>query len=150
MGVGLPYAIGACVAAPDKRVVCVTGDGSIQMNIQELATAKQLGIAPKIILLNNNYLGMVRQWQELEYDGRYSHSHMEVTPDFKALAEAYGHVGIVVDKPSEVETALKDAFGKYKDQLVFIDIHVDPTENVWPMVKAGHGLTEMILGSEKI
>lgn len=150
MGVGLPYAIGACVAAPDKRVVCVTGDGSIQMNIQELATAKQLGIAPKIILLNNNYLGMVRQWQELEYDGRYSHSHMEVTPDFKALAEAYGHVGIVVDKPSEVETALKDAFGKYKDQLVFIDFHVDPTENVWPMVKAGHGLTEMILGSEKI
>ena len=150
MGVGLPYAIGACVAAPGKRVVCVTGDGSIQMNIQELATAKQLGIAPKIILLNNNYLGMVRQWQELEYDGRYSHSHMEVTPDFKALAEAYGHVGIVVDKPSEVETALKDAFGKYKDQLVFIDIHVDPTENVWPMVKAGHGLTEMILGSEKI
>lgn len=150
MGVGLPYAIGACVAAPGKRVVCVTGDGSIQMNIQELATAKQLGIAPKIILLNNNYLGMVRQWQELEYDGRYSHSHMEVTPDFKAVAEAYGHVGIVVDKPSEVETALKDAFGKYKDQLVFIDIHVDPTENVWPMVKAGHGLTEMILGSEKI
>ena len=83
MGVGLPYAIGACVAHPDKPVVCVTGDGSIQMNIQELATAKQLGVAPKIILLNNNYLGMVRQWQELEYDRRYSHSHMEVTPDFK-------------------------------------------------------------------
>lgn len=150
MGVGLPYAIGACVAQPDKKVVCITGDGSIQMNIQELATAKQLGIAPKIILLNNNYLGMVRQWQELEYSGRYSHSHMEVTPDFKALAEAYGHVGIVVDKPEDVEPALKDAFGKYKDQLVFIDFHVDPTENVWPMVKAGRGLTEMILGAEKI
>ena len=150
MGVGLPYAIGACVAHPDKPVVCVTGDGSIQMNIQELATAKQLGVAPKIILLNNNYLGMVRQWQELEYDRRYSHSHMEVTPDFKALAEAYGHVGIVVDRPEDVEQALKDAFGKYKDKLVFLDFHVDPTENVWPMVKAGRGLTEMILGSEKI
>lgn len=150
MGVGLPYAIGACVAHPDKPVVCITGDGSIQMNIQELATAKQLGIAPKIILLNNNYLGMVRQWQELEYDRRYSHSHMEVTPDFKTLAEAYGHVGIVVDRPEDVEQALKDAFGKYKDKLVFLDFHVDPTENVWPMVKAGRGLTEMILGSEKI
>ncbi len=150
MGVGLPYAIGACVAHPDKPVVCVTGDGSIQMNIQELATAKQLGVAPKIILLNNNYLGMVRQWQELEYDRRYSHSHMEVTPDFKALAEAYGHIGIVVDRPEDVEQALKDAFGKYKDKLVFLDFHVDPTENVWPMVKAGRGLTEMILGSEKI
>ena len=119
------------------------------MNIQELATAKQLGVAPKIILLNNNYLGMVRQWQELEYDRRYSHSHMEVTPDFKALAEAYGHIGIVVDRPEDVEQALKDAFGKYKDKLVFLDFHVDPTENVWPMVKAGRGLTEMILGSEK-
>ena len=150
MGVGLPYAIGACVAHPDKPVVCVTGDGSIQMNIQELATAKQLGVAPKIILLNNNYLGMVRQWQELEYDRRYSHSHMEVTPDFKALAEAYSHIGIVVDRPEDVEQALKDAFGKYKDKLVFLDFHVDPTENVWPMVKAGRGLTEMILGSEKI
>lgn len=150
MGVGLPYAIGAAVANPDKKVVLVTGDGSIQMNIQELATAKQLGIAPKIILLNNNYLGMVRQWQELEYAGRYSHSHMTPTPDFKALAEAYGHVGIVVDKPEELDKALKDAFGKYKDKLVFLDIHVDPTENVWPMVKAGRGLTEMILGSEKI
>ena len=150
MGVGLPYAIGACVAHPDKPVVCVTGDGSIQMNIQELATAKQLGVAPKIILLNNNYLGMVRQWQELEYDRRYSHSHMEVTPDFKALAEAYGHIGIVVDRPEDVEQALKDAFGKYKDKLVFLDFHVNPTENVWPMVKAGRGLTEMILGSEKI
>lgn len=150
MGVGLPYAIGACVARPGETVVCITGDGSIQMNIQELATAKQLGVAPKIILLNNNYLGMVRQWQELEYEGRYSHSHMEVTPDFKALAEAYGHVGIVVDKPEDVVPALVDAFGKYKDKLVFLDFHVDPTENVWPMVKAGRGLTEMILGSEKI
>ncbi len=114
MGVGLPYAIGACVANPDKQVVCITGDGSIQMNIQELATAKQLGINPKIIILNNNYLGMVRQWQELEYSGRYSHSHMTPTPDFKVLAEAYGHVGIVVEHPSELEGALKDAFGKYK------------------------------------
>lgn len=150
MGVGLPYAIGACVANPDKQVVCITGDGSIQMNIQELATAKQLGINPKIIILNNNYLGMVRQWQELEYSGRYSHSHMTPTPDFKALAEAYGHVGIVVEHPKDLESALKDAFGKYKDELVLLDIHVDPTENVWPMVKAGKGLTEMLLGAEKI
>lgn len=150
MGVGLPYAIGASVANPDKTVVCVTGDGSIQMNIQELATAKGLGVAPKIILLNNQYLGMVRQWQELEYGGRYSQSHMVPTPNFEVLAKAYGHVGIVVDKPEDVEKALKDAFGKYKDQLVFIDFHVDPTEDVWPMVKAGRGLTEMILGSEKI
>ncbi len=150
MGVGLPYAIGACKANPDLPVALVTGDGSIQMNIQELATAKQEGVAPKILLLNNNYLGMVRQWQELEYEKRYSHSHMEVTPDFKKLVEAYGHVGIVVERPEDVEPALRDAFGKYKDQLVFIDFHVDPTENVWPMVKAGKGLTEMILGSEKI
>lgn len=150
MGVGLPYAIGACKANPDLPVALVTGDGSIQMNIQELATAKQEGVAPKILLLNNNYLGMVRQWQELEYEKRYSQSHMEVTPDFKKLVEAYGHVGIVVERPEDVEPALRDAFGKYKDQLVFIDFHVDPTENVWPMVKAGKGLTEMILGSEKI
>lgn len=150
MGVGLPYAIGACKANPDLPVALVTGDGSIQMNIQELATAKQEGVAPKILLLNNNYLGMVRQWQELEYEKRYSQSHMEITPDFKKLVEAYGHVGIVVERPEDVEPALRDAFGKYKDQLVFIDFHVDPTENVWPMVKAGKGLTEMILGSEKI
>lgn len=149
MGVGLPYAIGACKANPDLPVALVTGDGSIQMNIQELATAKQEGVAPKILLLNNNYLGMVRQWQELEYEKRYSQSHMEITPDFKKLVEAYGHVGIVVERPEDVEPALRDAFGKYKDQLVFIDFHVDPTENVWPMVKAGKGLTEMILGSEK-
>ncbi|MCD8339303.1 MAG: thiamine pyrophosphate-dependent enzyme, partial [Burkholderiales bacterium] len=150
MGVGLPYAIGASTANPDKQVVCITGDGSIQMNIQELATAKQLGIAPKIILLNNNYLGMVRQWQEIEYGGRYSQSRMLPTPDFKTLAEAYGHIGMAVDTAEELDQALQDAFGKYKDKLVFIDVHVDPTENVWPMVKAGSGLTEMILGSEKI
>ncbi len=150
MGVGLPYGIGACKASPNSPVAVVTGDGSIQMNIQELATAKQEGVAPKIILLNNNYLGMVRQWQELEYGKRYSQSHMEVTPNFKALAEAYGHIGIVVEKPEDVEPVLRDAFGKYRNQLVFIDFHVDPTENVWPMIKAGSGLTEMLLGSEKI
>lgn len=150
MGVGLPYGIGACKASPSSPVAVVTGDGSIQMNIQELATAKQERVAPKIILLNNNYLGMVRQWQELEYGKRYSQSHMEVTPDFKVLAEAYGHIGIVVEKPEDVEPVLRDAFGKYRDQLVFIDFHVDPTENVWPMIKAGSGLTEMLLGSEKI
>ena len=122
----------------------------MQMNIQEFATAVLEELPLILCVFNNEYLGMVRQWQELEYDRRYSHSHMEVTPDFKALAEAYGHVGIVVDRPEDVEQALKDAFGKYKDKLVFLDFHVDPTENVWPMVKAGRGLTEMILGSEKI
>lgn len=150
MGVGLPYGIGACKAAPGAPVAVVTGDGSIQMNIQELATAKQEGVAPKIVLLNNNYLGMVRQWQELEYDKRYSQSHMEITPDFKALAEAYGHVGIVVERPEDVVPALQDAFGKYKDRVVFLDFHVDPAANVWPMIRAGSGLTEMLLGSEKI
>lgn len=150
MGVGLPYGIGACKAAPGSPVAVVTGDGSIQMNIQELATAKQEGVAPKIVLLNNNYLGMVRQWQELEYDKRYSQSHMEITPDFKALAEAYGHVGIVVERPEDVVPALQDAFGKYKDRVVFLDFHVDPAANVWPMIRAGSGLTEMLLGSEKI
>lgn len=150
MGVGLPYGIGACKASPGSPVAVVTGDGSIQMNIQELATAKQEGVAPKIVLLNNNYLGMVRQWQELEYDKRYSQSHMEITPDFKALAEAYGHVGIVVERPEDVVPALQDAFGKYKDRVVFLDFHVDPAANVWPMIRAGSGLTEMLLGSEKI
>ena len=150
MGYGLGAAIGAKCGNPDKTVVNIAGDGSFHMNLNELVTLSKHNIPVVELVINNNVLGMVRQWQELEYDRRYSHSHMEVTPDFKALAEAYGHVGIVVDRPEDVEQALKDAFGKYKDKLVFLDFHVDPTENVWPMVKAGRGLTEMILGSEKI
>ncbi len=150
MGVGLPYAMGALFAHPDAQVACVTGEGSIQMCIQELSTCKQYDLPVKIVNLNNRYLGMVRQWQEIEYGSRYSSSYMDALPDFVALAEAYGHVGMRIDKPSEVEPALRDAFGKYKDRLVFLDIITDQTENVWPMVQGGKGLTEMLLGSEDL
>ena len=150
MGVGLPYAMGALVANPGTQVACLTGEGSIQMCIQELSTCKQYNLPVKIVNLNNRYLGMVRQWQELEYEKRYSHSYMEALPDFVALAEAYGHVGIRVESSAEVEGALRDAFGKYKDRLVFLDIITDQTENVWPMVQGGKGLTEMLLGAEDL
>ncbi|MCA3180351.1 MAG: acetolactate synthase 3 catalytic subunit [Burkholderiaceae bacterium] len=150
MGVGLPYAMGVKLAHPDAQVACVTGEGSIQMCIQELSTCKQYDLPVKIVNLNNRYLGMVRQWQEIEYGSRYSSSYMEALPDFVRLAEAYGHVGIRVDRPQDVEPALRDAFGKYKDRTVFLDIITDQTENVWPMVQGGKGLTEMILGSEDL
>ena len=150
MGVGLPYAMGVKLAHPDAQVACVTGEGSIQMCIQELSTCKQYGLPVKIVNLNNRYLGMVRQWQEIEYGSRYSSSYMEALPDFVRLAEAYGHVGIRVDRPQDVEPALRDAFGKHKDRTVFLDIITDQTENVWPMVQGGKGLTEMILGSEDL
>ncbi|MCC7060867.1 MAG: acetolactate synthase 3 large subunit, partial [Burkholderiaceae bacterium] len=125
-------------------------EGSIQMCIQELSTCKQYNLPVKIVNLNNRYLGMVRQWQQIEYGSRYSQSYVDALPDFVALAEAYGHVGIRVEKPADVEPALRDAFGKYKDRLVFLDIITDPTENVWPMVQGGKGLTEMLLGSEDL
>ncbi|MBX3613556.1 MAG: acetolactate synthase 3 catalytic subunit [Burkholderiaceae bacterium] len=150
MGVGLPYAMGVLLANPGAQVACITGEGSIQMCIQELSTCKQYNLPVKIVNLNNRYLGMVRQWQQIEYGSRYSQSYMDALPDFVALAEAYGHVGIRVDKPADVEPALRDAFGKYKDRLVFLDIITDATENVWPMVQGGKGLTEMILGSEDL
>jgi acetolactate synthase-1/2/3 large subunit len=150
MGVGLPYAMGVKLAHPDAQVACVTGEGSIQMCIQELSTCKQYDLPVKIVNLNNRYLGMVRQWQEIEYGSRYSSSYMEALPDFVRLAEAYGHVGIRVDRPQDVEPALRDAFGKYKDRTVFLDIITDQTENVWPMVQGGKGLTEMLLGSEDL
>ena len=150
MGVGLPYAMGVLMANPGAQVACVTGEGSIQMCIQELSTCKQHNLPVKIVNLNNRYLGMVRQWQQIEYGSRYSQSYMDALPDFVALAEAYGHVGIRVDKPADVEPALRDAFGKYKDRLVFLDIITDATENVWPMVQGGKGLTEMLLGSEDL
>ncbi|MGB7182049.1 MAG: acetolactate synthase 3 catalytic subunit [Burkholderiaceae bacterium] len=150
MGVGIPYAMGAILANPGKQVACVTGEGSVQMCIQELSTCKQYELPIKIISLNNRYLGMVRQWQEIEYGKRYSQSYMDALPNFVALAEAYGHIGIRVEKPSDVEPALRDAFGKYKDRLVFLDIITDQTENVWPMVQGGKGLTEMILGAEDL
>ncbi|MCO5106623.1 MAG: acetolactate synthase 3 catalytic subunit [Burkholderiaceae bacterium] len=150
MGVGLPYAMGVLLANPGAQVACITGEGSIQMCIQELSTCKQYNLPVKIVNLNNRYLGMVRQWQQIEYGSRYSQSYMDALPDFVALAEAYGHVGIRVEKPADVEPALRDAFGKYKDRLVFLDIITDATENVWPMVQGGKGLTEMLLGSEDL
>jgi acetolactate synthase-1/2/3 large subunit len=150
MGVGLPYAMGVAMANPGAQVACVTGEGSIQMCIQELSTCKQYNLPVKVVNLNNRYLGMVRQWQEIEYGSRYSSSYMEALPDFVKLAEAYGHVGMRIDRPGDVEPALRDAFGKYKNRLVFLDIITDQTENVWPMVQGGKGLTEMLLGSEDL
>ncbi|MFA7506105.1 MAG: acetolactate synthase 3 catalytic subunit [Burkholderiaceae bacterium] len=150
MGVGLPYAMGAKLAHPDRDVACITGEGSIQMCIQELSTCKQYDLPVKIVNLNNRYLGMVRQWQEIEYGSRYSHSYMDALPDFVKLAEAYGHVGMRIESPADVEPALRDAFGRYKDRLVFMDFITDQTENVWPMVQGGKGLTEMLLGAEDL
>ncbi len=149
MGVGLPYAMGIKLAKPESDVFCITGEGSIQMCIQELSTCFQYKTPIKIVSLNNRYLGMVRQWQQLDYEGRYSHSYMDALPNFVKLAEAYGHVGILVEKPSDVEGALKEAM-RLKDRTVFLDIRTDPTENVWPMVKAGKGISEMLLGSEDL
>ena len=149
MGVGLPYAMGVQMANPDATVACVTGEGSIQMCIQELATCKQYHLTPKIILLNNRFLGMVRQWQQIDYGSRYSESYMDSLPDFEKLAEAYGHVGMRIEKPGDVEGALVEAFGM-KDRLVFMNFITDQSENVWPMVKAGKGLSEMLLGSEDL
>jgi len=128
--------MGIKLAKPESDVFCITGEGSIQMCIQELSTCLQYKTPVKIVSLNNRYLGMVRQWQQLDYGGRYSHSYMDALPDFVKLAEAYGHVGILVEKPSDVEPALKEAI-RLKDRTVFLDVRTDPTENVWPMVKAG-------------
>ena len=149
MGVGLPYAMGIKLAKPQADCWCITGEGSIQMNIQELSTCKQYDTPVKIVALNNRYLGMVRQWQELVYQGRYSHSYMDALPDFVKLAEAYGHVGLLIERPEDVEPALREARA-IKDRTVFLDFRTDPTENVWPMVEAGKGITEMLLGSEEL
>ncbi|MCH8178340.1 MAG: acetolactate synthase 3 catalytic subunit [Proteobacteria bacterium] len=149
MGVGLPYAMGIKLAKPDADVFCITGEGSIQMCIQELSTCLQYQTPVKVLSLNNRYLGMVRQWQQLEYSGRYSHSYMDALPDFVKLAEAYGHVGLLIERPGDVEGALREAI-KLKDRSVFLDIRTDPTENVWPMVQAGKGISEMLLGSEEL
>ena len=149
MGVGLPYAMGIKLAKPDADVFCITGEGSIQMCIQELSTCLQYKTPVKVISLNNRYLGMVRQWQQIDYGGRYSHSYMDALPDFVKLAEAYGHVGMKIEKPSDVEPALREAI-RLKDRTVFLDVRTDPTENVWPMVQAGKGISEMLLGSEDL
>jgi acetolactate synthase-1/2/3 large subunit len=145
MGVGLPYAMGVQFAYPDAMVACITGEGSIQMNIQELSTCKEYKLPLKIILLNNGYLGMVRQWQEFFYEERYAESYVASLPDFAKLAEAYGHVGMRIEKPEDVEPALRRAFTEHKDQLVFMNFITDPRENVYPMIPAGKGLSEMIL-----
>jgi len=149
MGVGLPYAMGIKKAFPDNDVFAITGEGSIQMCIQELSTCKQYNTPVKIVSLNNRYLGMVRQWQELTYNKRYSSSYMDSLPDFVKLAEAFGHVGMRIEKKSDVEGALKEAI-RLKDRTVFMDFQTDPEENVWPMVQAGKGITEMLLGSEDL
>lgn len=144
MGFGLPAAMGVQLAHPEAMVACVTGEGSIQMNIQELSTCKQFNLPLKIILLNNRYLGMVRQWQEFFYGNRYAESYMDALPDFSKLAESYGHVGMQIEKPGDVEGALKEAFDM-KDRLVFMNFITDQKENVFPMIPAGKGLSEMIL-----
>ena len=144
MGFGLPAAMGVQFAYPDAQVACVTGEGSIVMCIQELSTAKQYGLPIKVINLNNGYLGMVRQWQEFIYEKRESHSYLDSLPDFAKLAESFGHVGMRIEKPSDVDGALKEAFS-LKDRLVFMDFVTDPSENVFPMMMAGKGQTDMLL-----
>lgn len=148
MGVGLPYAMGVLFANPGSTVACITGEGSIQMCIQELSTCKQFELPIKIINLNNGMLGMVRQWQEMFYSKRYSQSYVTSLPDFVKLAEAYGHVGMRIEKQEDVEPMLRKAFTEYKDRLVFMDFIIDPGANVFPMVAAGKGLSEMILSDD--
>ncbi|MCH9781692.1 MAG: acetolactate synthase 3 catalytic subunit [Betaproteobacteria bacterium] len=149
MGVGLPYAMGCQLAFPDSQVACVTGEASIQMCIQELSTCKQFNLPIKIINLNNRYMGMVRQWQEFFYGNRYAESYMDALPDFVKLAESYGHVGMKIEKSADIEPALKEAFSeKLKEKLVFMDFITDQTENVFPMVPNGKGISEMILAGE--
>jgi len=147
MGVGLPYAMGVQFAHPNAQVACVTGEGSIQMNIQELSTCAQYHLPIKVIMLNNRYLGMVRQWQEFFYENRYSESYMDSLPNFVKLAEAYGHVGMQITKPGDVEAALKEAFAM-KSRFVFMDFITDQKENVFPMIQNGKGLSEMILAED--
>ncbi len=144
MGFGLPAAMGVKFAFPDADVACITGEASIQMCLQELSTASQYGLPVKVINLNNRYLGMVRQWQEFAYEGRYSHSYVDALPDFVKLAESYNHVGMQIDKPGDVEGALREAFSM-KERLVFMDFITDDTENVYPMIEAGKGHQEMRL-----
>jgi len=144
MGVGLPYALGVKLAHPEAHVACITGEASILMCIQELSTAKQYRLPVKVVNLNNRYMGMVRQWQEFFHGNRYAESYMDALPDFVKLAESFGHVGMRIEKPGDVEGALREAFSR-KDDLVFMDFITDQKENVFPMVPGGKGLSEMIL-----
>ncbi len=148
MGFGLPAAMGVQLAHPGKPVACISGEASILMCIQELATCKQHDLPLKIVLLNNGYMGMVRQWQEMFYGSRYSHSYVDALPDFVKMAESYGHVGMRVDQPADLEGAMQEAFGM-KDRLVFMDVVIDPTENVYPMIEMGKGHHEMQLAPER-
>lgn len=148
MGFGLPSAMGVQLAHPGSTVACVTGEASFQMCLQELSTCKQFDLPIKILCLNNRYMGMVRQWQEMFYDKRYSHSYMDALPDFVKLVESYGHVGMRIEKPEDVEAAMRDAF-KMKDKLVFLDFITDQAENVYPMIAAGRGQHEMMLSPNK-
>jgi len=147
MGFGLPAAMGAQFANPKATVTCVTGEASFQMCLQELSTCKQYRLPIKIVCLNNRYMGMVRQWQQFFHGNRYSESYMDALPDFAKLVESYGHVGMRIENPADVEPALKDAF-KRKDELVFLDFITDQSENVFPMVPGGKGISEMILAEE--
>ena len=148
MGFGLPAAMGVQLAFPDAPVACISGEASILMCIQEMATCKQYSLPIKVILLNNGYMGMVRQWQEFFYESRYSHSYVDALPDFVKLTESFGHVGMRIDKPADLEGAMREAFG-LKDRFVFLDIAVDPSENVYPMIAAGKGHHEMHLSPER-
>ena len=152
MGFGLPAAMGCNFADPSRPAVCVTGEGSIQMCLQELSTCKQFDIPVKIVNLNNQALGMVKQWQDMQYEGRHASSYMDALPDFVKLAEAYGHVGIKVHNRAELEAAFDATFyGEHKDRLVFLDIYVDPEEHVYPMFVAGESLADMVLSkSERV
>ena len=152
MGFGLPAAMGCNFADPSRPAVCITGEGSIQMCLQELSTCKQFDIPVKIVNLNNQALGMVKQWQDMQYEGRHASSYMDALPDFIKLAEAYGHVGIKVHNRAELEAAFDATFyGEHKDRLVFLDIYVDPEEHVYPMFVAGESLADMVLSkSERV
>ena len=147
MGYGLPAAVGVQVAHPDALVIDIAGEASVQMTMQEMSTAVQHRLPIKVFILNNKYMGMVRQWQQFFYGNRYAESYMDALPDFTKLAEAFGHVGMKVERPGDVEGALTEAF-KLKDRLVFLDMITDQAENVFPMVPGGKGLTEMILAEE--
>ena len=148
MGFGLPAAMGVRFAHPDAEIACVTGEGSVQMCIQELSTCKQYGVAFNILNLNNGYLGMVRQWQEFTYESRYSSSYVDALPDFVKLVESYGHVGMVIDKPGDVEGALREAIAQ-KDRLCFLDFRIDTEENVYPMIEQGKGHHQMRLNPRR-
>lgn len=146
MGFGLPAALGVKLALPDETVVCVTGDGSIQMNIQELSTALQYRLPVLVLNLNNRYLGMVKQWQDILYSGRHSQSYMASLPDFVRLAEAYGHVGILIERPDQLDDRMSQALAQVREgRLVFVDVMVDGGEHVYPMQIRGGGMDEMWL-----